>query len=337
MVSTFSEPPMVEAIKAAKLTQLGEVEILWSTSARHDTALVRTSEGQIWFVKTQGKSLMTNKHLSLEGEIDFHRTFAQNHFPKELRCFVPPLVSVIDKRTLIFCGYPNHLSLHSILLERTPDLNGIGLVGQFLAGVHSIPVDEGYRTSTSPVVTHGHVTPERLVNTPASYARLLRLIQQAPNFNEQLRKLRDSWKVNGLIHGDIKVDHVLVNANDKSGERIPLIVDWELSSRGDTRWDCGSLIGSIYMTWLIRCYVDDHESNDDDTKELAQDYVKALLHSYLEHSHGAVDISLILAWAGYWLTQQILGILPLHEGLSRFELATMHLAQQLLSEIDVSN
>jgi Phosphotransferase enzyme family len=338
MVSICSAPTFAEAIKAAALTRCGQVEILSSLSGRHDTALVRTCEGEVWFVKTQGAPFVSDNELSLAGEIEFHRSLVQDQFSKELACFVPSLVSVVENRTLIFRGYSNHVSLHSVLLERTLDPNSFARLGQFLAGLHSLPVDASYRSSTSPVITHGHVTPERLVNSPSSYARLLRLIQQAPHLNEQLRKLRQSWNVSGFIHGDMKVDNILVNtSSDGYSDTGPIIIDWELSSRGDTRWDCGSLIGSIYMTWLIRRYLNEQDSDDDDSEEIVKDYLKTLLQSYVGHYPGVVDVNLILGWAGYWLIQQILGILPHRGDISRFELATMHLAQHLLAEIEISH
>ena len=39
------------------------------------------------------------------------------------------------------------------------------------------------------------------------------------------------------------------------------IVDWELFGVGDSNWDCGSLIGSIYFSWIINCYGEEARHN----------------------------------------------------------------------------
>lgn len=331
--SSPSDLSFLDILQEAPSTSGQEFEIVWSQIGRHKTALVQTTAEMAIFIKVQGQHLNLCKKVSLDEEIRFYKSFKTKNISEEFQCFIPRLIDVIDERALLFEGYFQHLNLHSALLDQEINIDLFRKIGKFLAALHSVIVEEShfYRNISCPVVTHGHITPEVFVNKPPSYVHLLPLIQQAPKFNIQLRNLRESWRSNRFIHGDFKVDNILVFLNETQADNSPLVVDWELFGIGDSNWDCGSLIGSIYLTWLKRNYLKDKNFHKND-QQIFKTYVKEFFQAYVTHYKGNVDTGLIFGWAGYWIIQKTLEALPPHKNLSRFELASMHLAQQLLME-----
>jgi hypothetical protein len=62
--------------------------------------------------------------------------------------------------------------------------------------------------------------------------------------------------------------------------------------------------------------------------------VNEFLAAYLEHYHAETNTGVIFGWAGYWIINKILNGLHTQPNLSKLELAGMHLAQQLLMEME---
>jgi hypothetical protein len=69
----------------------------------------------------------------------------------------------------------------------------------------------------------------------------LAVISRHAGFERALSRLRESWRPERLVHGDMKWDNCLVEdgAEDAPSVRI---VDWEAAAWGDPAWDAGSLI-----------------------------------------------------------------------------------------------
>jgi aminoglycoside phosphotransferase (APT) family kinase protein len=58
---------------------------------------------------------------------------------------------------------------------------------------------------------------------------------------EVLERSRPRGGASGIVHGDVKLDNVLVDAADPGTVRG--VLDWEMSTRGDTLTDLGVLLG----------------------------------------------------------------------------------------------
>ena len=83
---------------------------------------------------------------------------------------------------------------------------------------------------------------------------LLKFIQENPDLANLLENLDKDWKVQTLIHGDMKKNNVLVyreknnhGKNHTQNKPAMKIIDWEYISLGDPAWD----IGAIFHDFLI--------------------------------------------------------------------------------------
>ena len=65
----------------------------------------------------------------------------------------------------------------------------------------------------------------------------LRSIGQVPGAIAALRRTRAAWKSKAFIHGDAKLDNAIRTSDDRY-----ILVDWELSGRGDPLWDIAGVM-----------------------------------------------------------------------------------------------
>ena len=82
--------------------------------------------------------------------------------------------------------------------------------------------------------------------------QLIRIIQSTPGFSDHLDHLRESWRVDSMIHNDIKWENCVL-ANHANARRSPdlRIVDWEFASLGDSCWDAGAVFSAFLGSWLL--------------------------------------------------------------------------------------
>lgn len=94
--------------------------------------------------------------------------------------------------------------------------------------------------------------------TPASFSamsggnsQVVGIVQQYPEFHQHLLALRNEWRFDSLIHGDLKWDNCVVE-NGTNGQEAELrIVDWELADWGDPCWDVGAILQAYLSFWIF--------------------------------------------------------------------------------------
>ncbi|MGH6613613.1 aminoglycoside phosphotransferase family protein [Sphingomonas sp.] len=91
-----------------------------------------------------------------------------------------------------------------------------------------------------------HVTPSQ----SAAQARVISIVQDHPDLIDRLRALEPGWRVNGIIHGDMKWDNCLVTDAGASGDTTVTLVDWEMAGTGDVAWDVGGILQSCIIAWI---------------------------------------------------------------------------------------
>lgn len=77
--------------------------------------------------------------------------------------------------------------------------------------------------------------------------QLFQVLNRYPEFPRLLAELRAGWKIETLIHGDVKWDNFLVSQDGKSA----FLVDWELADFGDPSWDAGAVLQGFLTSWVI--------------------------------------------------------------------------------------
>lgn len=84
----------------------------------------------------------------------------------------------------------------------------------------------------------------------AATLALLGVIQNAPGFSAALDRVRDGWRPQALLHGDVKWDNCLLSVGDDGAERLR-VIDWESAAPGDPGWDIGSALSHYLSFWLF--------------------------------------------------------------------------------------
>jgi hypothetical protein len=83
-------------------------------------------------------------------------------------------------------------------------------------------------------------------------SKLFQIIQGFPDFQRTLDAMRDNWRYDQLVHGDLKwencVIYPLASGDGNLGGRI---VDWELADLGEPAWDVGGMLQSYICFWVI--------------------------------------------------------------------------------------
>jgi hypothetical protein len=98
----------------------------------------------------------------------------------------------------------------------------------------------------------------------AANTQVLNIVQSYPDFPQTLDRMRERWRFDSLIHGDIKWDnlHVTmdgggaaeggeVKTDGAAGEMNLRLIDWELADFGDACWDAGAVFQSYLSFWIF--------------------------------------------------------------------------------------
>lgn len=97
-----------------------------------------------------------------------------------------------------------------------------------------------------------HHNPTQMGPASGGNAALVEMLARYPAFGPALDAVRDGWRRDALVHGDLKWENCLVLAADAPGAAPELrIVDWELADFGDACWDVGSVFQAYLSSWLL--------------------------------------------------------------------------------------
>ena len=91
-----------------------------------------------------------------------------------------------------------------------------------------------------------------LVDLSPASAQVFRIIRSHAAMAAALESLGQQWRLETLIHADIKADNILVgDPRDRpdAGDDSIWIVDWEFVQHGDPAWDIGSAFHDYLVFW----------------------------------------------------------------------------------------
>jgi aminoglycoside phosphotransferase (APT) family kinase protein len=105
-------------------------------------------------------------------------------------------------------------------------------------------------------------SPTELWSNPV-IADVMAQILARPELVAGLRRARAAWRPVGLIHGDCKLDNVIIGDDDAIR-----LIDWEMARLGDPAWDLAAL--------SHRLLIDQGEGAAAHLTQLAKDYARAV-------------------------------------------------------------
>jgi aminoglycoside phosphotransferase (APT) family kinase protein len=120
-------------------------------------------------------------------------------------------------------------------------------LGRALAALHGVaPDDEALRDDAPWVLSLHRPRLDALRYLSAASIELIGVIQDDERFARGLDELRDGWRVEALVHRDVKWANCIAHAPRGGARRTRItLVDWEMAGWGDPALDVGSAFGEF--------------------------------------------------------------------------------------------
>lgn len=198
--------------------------------------LTRRARGSL-FVK-QAVDRETRRGVDAELAIRDHLAATGGRVP------VPRLLDRdLDRSVLVLEALSDHRPL-----SRVNDVPRVAwrALGAALRELHRLPAPGG-RGRPPPIISVDRPGPGFLRHAGPDRIRLVRRIQRSPSWRRGLSALRSGWRVRSAVHGDLRLDNVLL---DGGGDLR--LVDWELSGPGDPAADLGWVVGDLLARGIAR-------------------------------------------------------------------------------------
>ena len=78
---------------------------------------------------------------------------------------------------------------------------------------------------------------------------LLQIINRVLRY--PLTEVVESWLPDCLIHGDVRLDNCCLKASAQNASQSVSLIDWELSSYGESFWDIGNVLADYLKLWVL--------------------------------------------------------------------------------------
>lgn len=76
------------------------------------------------------------------------------------------------------------------------------------------------------------------------------IVGKYPDLAYNLERIRQHWRFDSIIHGDMKWDNCLIYS-DTDGKSVIKVIDWELVDYGDACWDVGAILQAYLTFWIF--------------------------------------------------------------------------------------
>jgi hypothetical protein len=196
-----------------------------------------------YFLK-QANQIDANGLETLIREAQFYRVVQSGSNLQQVR---PMLTSMImfdeNNKIVILDLIENGRTVRQLLYDRgNEDLHAHAAtsMGHVLGTVHLISSNSHDHANLSflprrlpPTFFLTCPTPEIFRQVSLANLQLLKIVHKFRNFHESLQELHKLWRVNSLIHGDIRLDNVVLSFSNDAQNVKTKIIDWEFVDFGD--------------------------------------------------------------------------------------------------------
>jgi Ser/Thr protein kinase RdoA (MazF antagonist) len=224
-----------EAIVASDL-------VVRDVSSRNRNFAVEIRDGASYLLK-QGRSADGSATVAREAAV-YERLVEEG---EELCAFLPDFLDYDAEEGVLVLELleAEDLRTRQLRLEEFPAALGEAL-GTTLGTLHR-KTRATYPEARPPWVLSIH-RPDTGVfrDVSAANLELIKIVQNADGLGERLDELRAGWRIEALIHQDLKWDNCLVTEDDHLH-----LIDWEIAVAGDPYWDLGSALSQYLTFWLF--------------------------------------------------------------------------------------
>jgi aminoglycoside phosphotransferase (APT) family kinase protein len=298
-----------------------------------------------WIVK-QASPLDRNQVEMLDREAAIFQLAAEVGWARPLRKLLPEFRSYDPGvHALIVALVPHDTGLdHLRRSNAQPQVFG-NLLGRALATVH-VPLDQRGPSSAMlskrmPWILQFDAADHEAMPAGAE-RRLVELVKREAGLSAALTRLGHDWRNATLVHGDAKLDNVLVRIGPRP--RVWL-VDWAFTGIGDPAWDVGTIVHSALMLWLHGIPFQREQpftdALDEATLPLAatRDFIRTFTSAYcdarrLRNSAGRSFARRAFSYAGAAMVQSAIAAANLNDDLTPRQLAVIQTASHILDDPD---
>lgn len=213
------------------------------------SVLVVRREGASGFVVKQPSPLLSRQLMRLDREATIYELARSRAGASEFGRLLPDLVAYdTGVHALVIERLTDAETLDAFHANGRPGMDDVaGRVGAAVALCHTTfaPVDGWPPSALFPhqppwvLSIHGGEFDDEL---GAAARAVVDVVRDEPAFHAPLDRLREEWRSDCLIHGDMRWSNVLVGAPDRPG-RV-WVVDWEGADVGDPAWDLAAVVQS---------------------------------------------------------------------------------------------
>lgn len=236
----------------------GEYDVT-TINRRNRNLQITTSKNNYLVKQVQKKESENGKTLT--NELLFYK-YVKEHMPHISSLFPEVWFADEESVTLILNFYRDAVPLWRYYKDRCPDnfpVKTAEATGRLLANFHnafsrldktSLP----FLSADLPFIFDLNKPHPCILSFYAKGGyQLLESIQQDEKLVEIWETATSLWQNNSLIHGDIKLDNVIVipEGDDNETDNVKL-VDWEMLQYGDAAFDIGGALQDYIFLWLIQ-------------------------------------------------------------------------------------
>jgi thiamine kinase-like enzyme len=336
-----------------------------SRSAKNFNLLVTLPDRSKLFIKQerfdrQGK---TAGEFKREWRIqEFVRQFPEVN---KLKTWLPDITNFDVNNSILIVKYlDDHQNLGEFYGQENIFATEIASsIGSIIATIHSQTINNrsykdffGYSDSNpSPKLTQrmasglARITPEIFGTVPADGLKFFALYQRYDSLGKAIAQLNESFQPSCLTHNDLKLNNILIAANDQlalanndSNSQVELkLIDWERSGWGDPAFDLGTVIGSYLIIWLQSLIVSRSMAIDESLRlatiplEVLQPSLAALTKTYATCfpeivEHDPKFWQKVMQFAGLALIQSIQSTLQYQKAFNNTGICMLQVAKALL-------